>query len=287
MSDCRHNRSDHGLETGSVQNERQQVINGKTREQLVDELTDTMDGLYGEIDPDRIEELIAQIEQFGPILEREPDVEADLQEFMSKVDFDSLDDEDEVPQKKKRKSFGRIARIAIIAAALAGCVITAQGKGFSILDAIAQWTSDTIHYLTGYETSPNEAPEPEFASFQEALDESDVKEKLSPQRFPENTTLEEVVVKSMKGLLAFTAKYDVSGEELYISIRQVDIDLQPTVEKNDDESVYIHIVNEIEHQITSDVKQNKAVWRNGGWECYMAGNISREELISMIDSIYD
>lgn len=287
MSDCRHNRSDHGLETGSVQNERQQVINGKTREQLVDELTDTMDGLYGEIDPDRIEELIAQIEQFGPILEREPDVEADLQEFMSKVDFDSLDDEDEVPQKKQRKSFGRLARIAIIAAALAGFVITAQGKGFSILDAIAQWTSETIHYLTGYETNPSEAPEPEFASLQEALDESEVKEKLSPQRFPENTTLEDVVVKSMKGMLAFTAKYDVSGEELYISIRQVDIDFQPTVEKNDEETVYIHTVNNIEHQITSDVKQNKVVWRNGVWECKIKGTLDRDELIAMIDSIYD
>lgn len=287
MSDCRHNRSDHGLETGSVQNERQQVINGKTREQLVDELTDTMDGLYGEIDPDRIEELIAQIEQFGPILEREPDVEADLQEFMSKVDFDSLDDEDEVPQKKQRKSFGRLARIAIIAAALAGFVITAQGKGFSILDAIVEWTSETLHYITGYETNPDKVPESEFASLQEALDESNIKEKLSPQQFPEDSKLVEVTVKALKGFPAFTAKYDVHGEELYISIRQVDIDFQPTVEKNDDQSVYIHIVNEIEHQITSDVKQSKAVWRNGVWECKITGSLSTDELIAMIDSIYD
>ena len=287
MSDCRHNRSDHGLETGSVQNERQQVINGKTREQLVDELTDTMDGLYGEIDPDRIEELIAQIEQFGPILEREPDVEADLQEFMSKVDFDSLDDEDEVPQKKQRKSFGRLARIAIIAAALAGFVITAQGKGFSILDAIVEWTSETLHYITGYETNPNEAPEPEFASLQEALNEHGVKEKLSPQKFPEGSKFVGVTVKSMKGLPAFAAEYDDSGEKMFISIRQVDIDLQPEVEKNDDESVYIHTVNNIEHQITSDVKQNKAVWRNGVWECKITGPLSTEELIAMIDSIYD
>lgn len=287
MSDCRHNRSDHGLETGSVQNERQQVINGKTREQLVDELTDTMDGLYGEIDPDRIEELIAQIEQFWPILEREPDVEADLQEFMSKVDFDSLDDEDEVPQKKQRKSFGRMARIAIIAAALTGFVITAQGKGFSILDAIVEWTSETLHYITGYETNPDKAPESEFSSLQEALDASNIKEKLSPHKFPEGSKFVGVTIKSMKGLPAFAAEYDISAEKMFISIRQVDIDLQPTVEKNDDETVYIHTVNEIEHQITSDVKQTKAVWRNGVWECKITGSLSVDELIAMIDSIYD
>lgn len=287
MADCRHNRSDYGLENGSVQNEGQQVINGKTREQLVDELTDTLDGLYGEVDPDRIEELIAQIEQFGPILEQEHDVEQSLQEFMSKVDFDSLDDEDEEPKKKPRKRFGGMARIAIIAAALAGFVITAHGAGFSILDALVEWTSDTIHYLTGYETNPEEAPEPVYTSLQEVLDEYGVKEKLSPKVFPEDCEFVDASARQTKGMAVFSAEYNISGENMFISIRQVEIDLQPEVEKNDDENVYIHIVNNIEHQITSDVKQTKAIWRNGSWECYVAGNVSKEDLVVMIDSIYD
>lgn len=285
MSDCRHNRSDYGLETGSVQNERQQ-FNGKTREQLVDELTDTLDGLHGDVDPDRIEELLEQIEQFGPILE-DYDVEQSLQEFHDKFDVDSLDDEDETQQKKPRRRFGRMARIAIIAAALAGFVITAQGAGFSIFNAFVEWTSDKLHYITGSETNPDEAPEPVYMSLQEALDEYGVEEELSPQAFPENSELVEVTVRRMQGLPIFTAKYDVSGEELFMSIRQVEIDLQPEVEKNDSEEVYKHTVAGIEHQITADVKQTKAVWRNGVWECKIKGTLDRETLIAMIDSIYD
>lgn len=287
MSDCRHNKSDYGLEAGFVQTERQQVINGKTREQLVDELTDTMDGLYGEIDPNRIEELIAQIEQFGPVLEKEHDVEQSLQEFMSKVDFDGLDEEDAEAKRTHRRSFGRMARIAIIAAVLTGFIITAQGTGFSILNAIAEWTSETLHYITGYETNPGEAPDSEFVSLQEALDKSGVTEKLSPREFPENCMLEEVTVRAIQGLPIFTAKYDISDEEMFISIRQVDIGLQPEVEKSEDENVYIHVVNNVEHQITADIKQTKAVWRNGHWECMIAATLSRDELIVMIDSIYD
>ena len=286
MSDCRHNKSDCGLEAGFVQTERQQVINGKTREQLVDELTDTMDGLYGEIDPNRIEELIAQIEQFGPVLEKEHDVEQSLQEFMSKVDFDGLDEEDVEAKKTHRRGFGRMARIAIIAAVLTGFIITAQGTGFSILNAIAEWTSETLHYITGYETNPGEVPDSEFVSLQEALDESGVTEKLSPREFPENCMLEEVTVRAIQGLPIFTAKYDISGEEMFISIRQVDIGLQPEVEKNDDENVYIHTINNVEHQITADIKQTKAVWRNGHWECKITGALERDELLMMIDSIY-
>ena len=77
---------------------------------------------------------------------------------------------------------------------------------------------------------------------------------------------------------------------MFITIRNKTENIQDTIpfseiEKNDEE-VLSYWKNGIEHHIMVDVEQVKAIWQVQEWECYIAGNISYEELIAMIDSIY-
>ena len=53
-----------------------------------------------------------------------------------------------------------------------------------------------------------------------------------------------------------------------------------------DPNVEVYPAGGIDHHLMADVKQRKAMWYNGAWECYIAGDLTREDLLLMIDSIY-
>ena len=52
-------------------------------------------------------------------------------------------------------------------------------------------------------------------------------------------------------------------------------------------TVEMYEVGDVKHYIMSDVMQRKVSWRNGNWECHISGNLSRDDLLLMIDSIYE
>lgn len=281
MSDCQHKKPNRGPKQGDVQTEGQQV-HGKTKEDLIDALADRLSRLTGDTDPAEIEQLLDEIDRFGPVAE-DFEVERSLKEFHDKYGYGESGGKAKVKPPRK---LSRMARVAIIAAVLFGCVVTAQAAGFDIIGAIAEWTSERFHLITGYENNPAEAPETLYASLQEALDEYGVDVPLSPKVFPEESSAIQISVKTTQGIPAFVAKYDISGEELFISIRQVEIGLHSEVEINAPGNVEIYTVAGIDHHIVSDIKQQKVVWRNGVWECKITGVLSPDELIAMIDSIY-
>lgn len=281
MSDCQHKKPNRGPKQGDVQTEGQQV-HGKTKEDLIDALADRLSRLTGDTDPAEIEQLLDEIDRFGPVAE-DFEVERSLKEFHDKYGYGESGGKAKV---KPPRRLSRMARVAIIAAVLFGCVVTAQAAGFDIIGAIARWTSEQFHYVTGNEVGPELPNESRYHSLQEALDEYGITVPLSPQEFPEGTELVEVIVKTVEDLPIFSAEYNVDGERIYISIRQIGEDIYSEIEINDSDNVEVYTVAGIEHHIMKDVKQQKAVWHNGLWECRISGILSTDELIAMIDSIY-
>ena len=89
----------------------------------------------------------------------------------------------------------------------------------------------------------------------------------------------------------FYAIYRVPNGKMYIAIRHKTENNQETapfseIEKNED-NVSLYEAGGITHHIMSDVTMNKAVWQNGEWECSITGDITRDDLTAMIDSIYE
>ena len=292
MSDCQHQTR--GLKESSVQNQRQ--LSTEEREKLLDAITDCLANIEKDSD---IEELERYLEQLDPENElgADFDLTRSLDEFYQKYEMGSSDKSEgqSAPAAKKRnhRFFRRTARIAIIAAILCSFIVAAQASGFDILRAIAEWTSAQFHLEWTITNRPDttQTDVTQYTSLQEALDYYGIEELLVPTALPQDSKLESISVEEEGEYLIFTAVYNLSADKMFITIRSNPLTNQQSVplsevEKNE-EDIEVYTVNGINHYIISDVSLIKVVWQNGEWECRIAGNLSTNELITMIDSIYE
>jgi len=284
MSDCRHNAPNREPNAGDVQTQRQQ-LDEKAKEELVGKLVDSLySGESGdEIDMEALNRCLEQLRAIDDPF-KDYDVEQSLKDFHDR--YDGLIEDKQEPVKKPTRRHRPLARIAIIAAALVCAFsVTAQATGFDIFAAIARWTSETFSFVREGENRGPEDGLP-FSSLQDALDQCNVIEKLSPTRFPEGTELTDIVFREEETGVLFSATYSLSGEKFYISLRKTAGAPHMEIEINDPD-VEVYEVHGIEHHLMNDVKQRKVMWYHGEWECYIAGDLSRNDLLLMIDSIYE
>jgi len=281
MSDCRHNAPNREPNAGDVQTQWQQ-LDEQDREKMVDRLIDCLYSVEGETDIEELDRCLEELDAAGAVCEPF-DVERGLKDIHERyaAAFESS------PKKvKKTARFKRpLARIAIIAAALCAFVFTAQASGFDILGAIARWTSEQFSFVKAGEQKDPLQENEAYASLQKVLDDFGVTESLVPTWFPEGTHFFEVRVQEEKNRVFIFATYTLGNGEFYISIRKVAGAPYMEIEINDPD-VEAHIAGGIEHHLMADVKQRKATWNNGPWECYIAGDLTRDDLLLMIDSIY-
>ena len=283
MSDCRRDAPNHGPNEGDVQTQWQQ-LDQPNNEELLDRLAECLYSFEGEADMAAIDRCLEELEQAGAPGE-DFDVERSLQEFHERYApaFETTAGRNEKNGPRVRRP---LARIAIIAAAICAFLVTAQASGFDILGAIARWSSEEFAFvkMAGDEREPDRKQP--YATLQDALDDWNVAEELAPDKFPEGAKLSDIRVKQEKENVVFSAKYTLRGEMFRVSIRKTNEVPHGEVEINDDD-IEVYRAGGVEHYLMADVKQRKVLWTNGPWECYIAGDLTREELLLMIDSIYE
>ena len=290
MSDCLHDSYNDGQRQDDVQNQGQQEC--EKREELVDDLADRLEQLQDDSDVERIDRILEEIEQLGPAAP-DFDVEQSLAGFYRKYGY-LFSEEPSVGKEakpKRRKSFPRIARtVAIIAALLIICLGAAQAAGFNLMSIFPWWNGEQFHFAweenSGSKTL-EELPdvEIEFESLQDALDKYGVQVPLAPSKLPDGAVLQMLFVKENDGQPIFSAKYELPGGELFITIRQaVEVSFSDIEINKDDMEIYT--VDGIEHCVMKDINGLKCIWYNGVWEGYISGNMSSDDLTAMIDSIY-
>lgn len=282
MADCRHDAPNREPHAGDVQTQWQQ-LDEQTHEERLDRLMDCLYSFDGDTDISEIDRCLEELDQAGAE-GADFDVEQSLKEFHERY-APAFESSTEANKKKPVRGRRPLARIAIIAAVLCAFMVTAQASGFDILGAIARWTSEQFAFvMIGDERE--DAPEREYDSLQVALEKSHVVEQLAPTKFPNGTELDQIMVKRKNEQLAISATYLLDGDPFYISILRITEAPYSEVEINDP-NIEVYLKGGIEHHIMTDVKQIKASWRNGDWECYIAGNLSKDDLTMMIDSIYE
>ena len=292
MSDCQHQSC--GRTKDSVQTQRQQ--DPEKRERLLDALTDCLADVEKESDIEELERRLTELDPDEELAENF-DVEQSLDEFYRKYpvlgsEVPAEAESSPAPQKKHSRLYRNFARTAIIAAILCSSILAAQASGFNILRAIAEWTSEQFHleWSISEPSSSLQTDEQEYYSLQEVMEDYEVDIPLVPSAFPEGTELNSVSVQEEEGHLFVTAEYTIPNGYIYIDLRNSSVDGQKSVpfseiEKNETK-VDVYSVEGIEHHILTDVTMIKTVWQNGEWEGQITGDVTREELIQMIDSIY-
>lgn len=281
MSECRHNAPNRGPAGGDVQTQWHQ-LDEETREKRLDELIDRLYDFVEEPDLDAIDRDLAELEAAGMEFQ-DFDVEQGWQNFRARYGdaLNFVEQEVERPTRRRRP----LARIAIIAAALL-CLsmVTAQASGLDIIGAIARWTSEQFS-LVKVGDEKGEQQEFLFRSLQDSLDLYFVSEDLIPKEYPEGTEFVDIKVKEWNNGLLISGTYLLDEQRFYISICSVDGAPHMEVEINDP-NVEVYVADGVEHYIMTDVKQRKATWYVGNWEARIVGDLSRSDMLLMIDSIY-
>lgn len=203
---------------------------------------------------------------------------------------------------------------AIISIMLFGMSLMASASGNNVFSAIAVWSSERLGFNTlisqqrdeenAQDTSwppasPEELGPPEefdlgeeivtqkYADLQDLLNKySVVPEINAPSYIPEGFELQELSRYPTSGWMTFMAFYaNESDEYFYIAYDGYCGEPQTTYEKTDD-PVEIIEVNGITMYAFSNSSSEQIAWITDHFSANIAGDISREELVKIAQSIY-
>ena len=270
------------------------------KERLRDDLADFLFQSDEEsFDNERFEALLDALDAADPLADL-PDTQESLKAFHEKyaplaapAEAASADNTTVTfPEKRRsRRPLFRGLSIAAILILLLGSM-SAQAFGFDLFGTLARWTAEIFHI--GSDEVPHaeitlrplaEGESATYDSLQEAVDAFGITEKVVPTRIPERFTLMQVTAFNRKGKVLINADY-VSGEE-YFQITYNEIRTNESVVEKEDKPAEIYRCGKLQHYLVSDLGWAKAFWQNGSLECYMAGNISEQEMMNIIDSVYE
>lgn len=221
----------------------------------------------------------------------------DFQEYYSlrKQEETETDNDEEAPHDHRRKTehrqrspkLIRVIRIGIVAAVLV-VLLCGTAFGWNIFQAVADWTEETFHFLTGQE---RQAPDEEDIfraqrlSVEKRTDIASVPswapDETSTNGSPkDNIRTDRVAVYAsyLAGTREFTVRIIIhdTPPETYIGTYQKDA----TIEEE-------YSAGGICHYIVGNNETISAMWVNGCVEGYIQGELTLEELRQMIDSIYE
>lgn len=270
----------------------------KSAEQLTDELAELIEAAAnGHCDMASIDAHLDALDEIDP-LPFEFDVKASYNSFMSKhaVEMEREATRATVanvsaPRKKHSQNIRRLATLAAVAAVLICTLVLANSVNTSIFDAIAQWTSGVFGFekeasFATIKTNPlAEGEEASYDSLQEALDAFGITAPLNPQCIPERFELDTVTAANKAGGISICAYYVAEDGYVMLQYNESDgADFRDLERENGVTSLYDY--DGFSHFIVADEDREKAYWQNGELECCLSGNVSKEELKEIINSIY-
>jgi len=201
----------------------------------------------------------------------------------------------EARHRRSLRWFGRI--VATAAALLVALTATAYAMGYDLWGAVARWGKDTFTFIS--ESAPAETENTsisvptnsiKYESLQEALNAYEITTPLAPTEIPEGFILDEVVVigTSMNNSIRFQALY-TNGDaylSVYINMYNDATNLDHSMWEKDDTYTGKFESNGIVHYLLQNNGNPMVVWQNGQFECHVWGNLSSEELINIVKSVY-
>lgn len=130
-----------------------------------------------------------------------------------------------------------------------------------------------------------ETDNPGLQQLHDKLAELGVTEPVVPMWLPEGYDLEELKVASMRGSIKVHAYFSNGENAVMIQYKLVAAATTTQYEvKNRKAEVYESFG--VYHTIAENEKELSAVWEKSGVECLLAGDMKREVLCTIIDSIY-
>lgn len=189
---------------------------------------------------------------------------------------------------KPRPWMRKLAAIAAVLALVIGLSVTAAAIDWSaVWNTVARWANGTFSFVAIGETdsaAPSSHSIQRYSSLQEALKHMDLDHKQVPTWIPEGYALYDITVSMDSFRNTFGAKYIKDGQHLLIMLN-IDLDGNSAIYEVGDEPLEIYCHNGSEFYIFANTDHICAIWQSGIYECSISGELTIEELKTMIDSI--
>jgi hypothetical protein len=118
------------------------------------------------------------------------------------------------------------------------------------------------------------------------LKQAGVDVPLFPTWIPEGFLLHDQQIKQDQSL-RINSTYVYKDKSIEIFIRSLNNDSHSGMIEIEDESPEEYITNDIVHYIVPNYEQSVAYWLNNGFLVKISGNVSKEEMEHIIDSVYE
>lgn len=197
------------------------------------------------------------------------------------------------PSPDRRHSSRRLVRLLPIAAALVllFCTVTAQAFGTDLFSIFVRWTSEVFRLGDSSASSAivrvrplEEGETAGYDTLEEALAAFGIDAPIVPKEIPERFELVEVTASQKKSGAQIFADYQSDAGLFLIRYKEETIDFIALEKEYGKVDPYRK--NDINHLILNDLGRKKCIWQNGDLECVLSGDVSEEEIIAMIDSMY-
>lgn len=195
-------------------------------------------------------------------------------------------------EKTRSRDRGRQLRRGIELVILAATVLVLSAAAFQWPDHMVTWGKELLH-ITPAEPSCGvmALPEPNadgYSTLAEAVADLGTGEAKAPAWIPEGFTINTIVVQQSATYNVAIAKY--VADNLEIMIRTTYYFNQKNMpdwvyEKNDGKRV-TYTYNQIDHFFIENFDRLQAIWKNGNYLYSISGNVTREEMERMVNSIY-
>jgi len=177
----------------------------------------------------------------------------------------------------------RLFRVAMIAAAIVvifvAAAATAYAMGCNFFGWVPKWNESTIQYV------PEDSITVTSLDIPTALKQLGVEEPLFPSWLPDGFILAEQQLRLDEPVVLF-ASYFYKDRLLSVFIRSSEDMFTLAMEKDQGEPIE-YVVHGIPHYIYSNLNQTDSLWFSQGYCVKIFGDISFDEMVKIIDSVYD
>lgn len=205
-----------------------------------------------------------------------------------------LDEEclEDMQEPKKNRTAAPWLRRLIAAAAVIALLIclplSARAFGWEDLwNIFACWAKETFSFVTDesiVENEPSPQYDGEYSSLQDVLRANNRDVDIVPTWIPEEFVLERIE-KDITPVQEVYIAFFMHGEQTLEIRIQTYIQGDPGKIEINEELVEIYKSSDIEYYLFTNNEHMHAIWTNDSYECYIAGDLTIEEIKLMIDSI--
>ena len=284
----------------SVDNKRQQLrsmLAGKSTAELEELLALEATDLDAEPNADFISTVLEVIAERESVQDKETTEKAweDFREYYSLRKQEETDNGEETPHDHRCKTEyrqrspkrSRVFRYVLVAAVLT-VLLCGTAFGWNFFRAVADWTEETFHFLTGQERKGQEEQNV-FYLLQKAI-EKIIDTPAAPQWAPEGSTANGAPKESGRtDRFSVFASYTVENREFTVLITIHDMPPETYIGTYQKDATIEeeYSAGGICHYIVGNNETISAMWVNGRTEGHIQGELTLEELQQMIDSIYE